>query len=77
MSQVLCSTSTNSNAINSDDDIDEYTTENGFILKLLSKNSNQEVWKYYGKLFKGSKIVQAMDRRMVCKLCFDKNQIKR
>lgn len=79
MSQILCTTSTetNSNESNSNEKENEYTFINGFNLKAIKKNSNHEVWRHFGLLFKENKTVKPMERRILCKLCFNTEKIKR
>lgn len=79
MSQILCvaSTSTNSNESDLGGGEHEYRIVNGFILKPIKKNSNHDVWKHFGILFKENKTVKPMERRILCKLCFNKEIIKR
>lgn len=39
--------------------------------------SNSEVWKYYGKLLKCGSAVKKLADKYFCKLCFDRNILKR
>lgn len=69
--------------IQSDDDIPlaelrENIRQNVMELKPVSKQSDSDVWKYFGQLFKNKKIVIRFQDRILWKVCFQTNShIKR
>lgn len=72
-----------SEIIGSDDDIPldelrENIRQNVMELKPVLKQSDSDVWKYFGQLFKDKKIVIRYQDRILCKVCFQTNShIKR
>lgn len=61
--------------INSDEDLPlsvlrENIQQNKMQLKPVHKQSESDVWKYFGHLFKDNKIVNRFKDRIVCKVCF-------
>lgn len=62
---------------NNEEDSDIISFDNTFQLKLICKKSNSEVWKYFGILVKTDIIVKRFQDRILCKVCFGHNQVKR
>lgn len=64
-------------ASNNNEEDSNISFDNTFQLKLISKKSNSEVWKYFGVLIKTDTIVKRFQDRILCKVCFENKQAKR
>lgn len=49
---------------------------NEFVIKSTIKKGQNEVWNHFGTIYKGNTIVKQLEKKIVCKPCFQKRKWK-